>query len=85
MKRGRPSKRGIIQKNVLSVLDQKKTPLTISALTRILSERTGERISWNTVYKYVDELVQANRVKVIKLPHSKESDKDGLSVYMLNE
>lgn len=83
MKRGRPSKRGTIRRAVLEILGQADTPLTTSALSRLVSERVGGVVSWNTTQKYVRELVESNVVQPIILPHSKLSGKGGLTVYIL--
>jgi hypothetical protein len=85
MKRGRPSKRSSIQGVVLETLGTSNTPLTISALAKISSERLQQRISWNTVEKYVRELVETEKVQPISLPHSKESNKTGLTVYSIKK
>lgn len=83
MKRGRPSKRGTIHKEILSVLEETRTPMTTSALGRIVSERTNASVSWNTIQKYLRELVEVNKVQPMILPHSKETGKDGLTVYTI--
>jgi len=83
MKRGRPSKRSKIKDALLYVMKTVNAPLTISSMTRLVSDRLGEKISWNTVRKYVREMIETNNVDVIRLPHSKKEGKDGLTVYML--
>jgi len=83
MKRGRPSKRTKIKEVLLAVMKEINAPLTISSMTNMVSGRLGEAISWNTVRKYVQEMVETNAIEVIRLPHSKEEGKDGLTVYML--
>lgn len=85
MKRGRPSKRTDIRKAILTALENSPVPLTTSVLARMLSEEAGSRISWNTVQKYLRELVEANRVHPISLPHSKKSGETGLTVYTLKK
>jgi hypothetical protein len=85
MKRGRPSKRSAIQGTVLEVLGSSSTPLTISALVKISSEKLQQSISWNTVEKYVRELVETERIQPICLPHSKELNKPGLTVYSIKK
>lgn len=85
MKRGRPSKRTVIQTNILQVLEQKQIPMTISALAKYSSQNLGTVISWNTIQKYVQELVETNKVQAIPLPHSKEENKEGLTVYTLKK
>ena len=85
MKRGRPSKRSVIQTNVLQILEQKQIPMTISALAKYSSQTLGSAISWNTIQKYVQELVETNKIQAIPLPHSKEENKEGLTVYTLKK
>jgi len=83
MKRGRPSKRGHIQQAILTTLEKSNTPLTISAVARIISEEIGSQISWNTIQKYIRELTEANKIQPMALPHSKKSGETGLTVYTL--
>lgn len=83
MKRGRPSKRTVLRKAILTTLGKSKTPMTTSAVGRLISEELGERISWNTTQKYLRELVEANKVQPIPLPHSKKSGEAGLTLYTL--
>lgn len=85
MKRGRPNTRSVIQTNVLEVLSASSLPMTSSSLRRIVSKQLGKEISWNTVKKYVNELVQLEKLQRVVLPHSKEEGKDGLIVYMLKK
>jgi len=85
MKRGRPSKRADMRKAILTVLEKSKVPLTTSALGRIVSEESGARASWNTIQKYIRELVETNHVQPIALPHSKKSGETGLVVYTLKK
>lgn len=85
MKRGRPSKRTIVQANILQIFEQKQLPMTISALAKYTSQSVGQTLSWNTVQKYVQELVEMNKLQAIPLPHSKEENKEGLTVYALKK
>lgn len=85
MRRGRPNIRTIIQSNLLSVLGSSQTPMTISGLTRLISKETSRQISWNTIQKYVEELIKIDKVQAITLPHSKQEDKDGRTVYMIKK
>jgi hypothetical protein len=52
-------------------------------MARIVSEKTKEKVSWNTVQKYLQELVETNKVQAVALSHSKEAGKTGLTVYTL--
>jgi len=45
----------------------------------------NRRLSWNTVQKYLQELVDLGKVEVISTPHSKKDGKEGLTVYMLKK
>lgn len=85
MKRGRRSKRELIQTNILEILSSSTVPLNISALRRLISQKINQRISWNTVQKYLDELVQVNRIQPISTPHSKIEGKDGLTLYKIKK
>lgn len=85
MKRGRPPMRHDIHKEVIRILSDGDTPKTTSVLTKELSQVLNKRLSWNTVDKYVQELVQVGRVQPIELPHSKDDQKSGLTVYTLKK
>ncbi len=85
MKRGRPNVRHIIQSKLIDILTTSQTPMTTSALTRFVSNQANKQVSWNTVEKYLRELIEANRVQAIVLPHSKVDDKNGLTVYTLKK
>lgn len=85
MKRGRPSVRSVIQTNLLTILSSSQTPLTISSLTRFVSKEVNRNVSWNTIQKYLEELIQIEKVQAIELPHSKIENKNGLTVYVLKK
>jgi predicted transcriptional regulator len=85
MKRGRPNKRNEIQFYILKILSSINTPLTISTITRLISNELKTRVSWNTVQKYIQELVKLNKVQTITVPHSKIENKDGLTLYILKK
>jgi len=85
MKRGRPAIRNIMYDTILNVLSESQVPLTVSNLAKFSSQKTGRNLSWNTAQKYVQELVEVNRVQPITLPHSKDPGKDGLTVYTLKK
>lgn len=85
MKRGRPSVRITVQTNILEVLSSSQFPMTISSLAKIISPKVGRTVSWNTVQKYLDELVQLNKIQPMPLPHSKIEGKTGLVVYQLKK
>lgn len=85
MKRGRPNVRETIQSNLMTVLSSSQTPLTVSSLTRFVSKEANKSISWNTVQKYLSELIEAEKVQAISLPHSKIENREGLTVYVLKK
>jgi len=85
MKRGRPPVRHTIQSNILEVLSSSPMPHTISSLAKIISPKVGRTVSWNTIQKYLDELVQVGKIQPISLPHSKIEGKTGLTVYQLKK
>lgn len=85
MKRGRPSKRFPIQSLILEVLREGKVPMSVLSITKKISEKTNSNVSWNTVKKYLDELVRLDKVRSITLPHSKIEGKDGLTIYTLKK
>lgn len=83
MKRGRPNKRASVHALILDILGATASPMTVSAMARIVSEKLGETVSWNTVQKYLQELVETNKVQAVSLQHSKVVGKTGLTVYTL--
>ncbi len=85
MKRGRPDVRDKVQSNLVSILSTSETPLTVSTLTRFVSKDFNRTVSWNTVQKYLDELVEGEKVQAIQLPHSKIEDRMGLTVYVMKK
>jgi len=85
MRRGRPAIRSLMHETLVTLLSESPVPLTISNLAKIASERTGRRLSWNTAQKYLQELVELNKVQPLVLPHSKKENEAGLTVYMLKK
>ena len=85
MRRGRPSKRIEISNSILNIFAASQTPLTIARLAKLVSEGKEKPISWNTIQKYLDSLVQQDKVQAIVLPHSKDETKKGLTVYTLKK
>ncbi len=85
MKRGRPSKRFLIQSEIVSLLSSSNIPLTTAFITKALSKKLNQNINWNTVEKYVKELVNNDKIQPIELPHSKKEGKKGLTVYTLKK
>lgn len=85
MKRGRPSTRLEIQKEVIEALSSTNMPITISSIAREISKKLGRSVSWNTVQKYIEELIAMDKVSPIHLPHSKKAGETGLVVYTLKK
>lgn len=85
MKRGRPNIRHDVQNDIISILTRFNTPVTISLISKEISKTVNREISWNTVQKYVQELVESGRINAIQLQHSKEENKNGLVVYTLKK
>ncbi len=83
MKRGRPNVRREIQKEIINVLSTKNIPMTTSNIAREISKKLNKRVSWNTVEKYIKELVNMDKVTPIQLPHSKKQGERGLTLYKL--
>lgn len=85
MKRGRPSKRFEIQNLILESLREVNTPISKNAIRSMISRKIGKQVSWNTVNKYLEELVGIGKVEAIPTPHSKKEGKKGLTVYILKK
>ena len=85
IKRGRPTIRIEVQNSILNTLSEKGIPLTISALAKAISNKMQRTVSWNTIQKYIDELIAMGKIKPIDLPHSKDETKKGLTVYTINK
>ncbi len=85
MKRGRPATRNEATTAILNVLEKSQVPLTTSSIRSIISKELTRKFSWNTVQKYVNELIQTNRLNATNLPHSKIPNKTGLTVYTLKK
>lgn len=83
MKRGRPTVRTEIQKEIIEALSSTNLPMTVSGMARNISTKLNRRISWNTIEKYTRELVAMDKVAPITLPHSKKSGESGLVVYTM--
>ena len=85
MKRGRPAARNKMKTLILDVLGKSEVPITTASIQHILSKEPEQKFSWNTIQKYLDELVKTNRISAIDLPHSKSENKPGLTVYTLKK
>lgn len=85
MKRGRPTVRIEVQREIIEVLSSKNVPMTTSSIANAISKKLGKKVSWNTIEKYINELVAMDKVSPIVLPHSKQEGKDGLTVYTIKK
>lgn len=85
MKRGRPNIRYNVQSEIISLLTKFHTPITVSVLLKEINKSLNREMSWNTVQKYVRELVESGKIQAIQLPHSKIDNKSGLVVYTLKK
>lgn len=85
MKRGRPNIRRIVQGEITNILSKFNTPLAVSIISKEVSKMLNKPVSWNTVQKYIQELVESGIVQAIQLPHSKLENKPGLVVYTLKK
>ena len=83
MKRGRKSLREEVKSKILDVLSNTELPLTTSSIKMLIFKKFNKNLSWNTVQKYLDELVKSNQITAISLPHSKDKEKAGITVYIL--
>jgi len=85
MKRGRRSLKSQVESQILDILSNTNTPLTPSSIKKLILNRFDKNLSWNTVQKYLDELMKRGEVSSIQLPHSKIKGRAGLRVYILKK
>jgi hypothetical protein len=85
MKRGRPNSRSIVSRLILSTLESSQLPLATSTICKMIEKGTSKRVSWNTTQKYIDELIAVGKIEPITLPHSKDENKKGLTVYSVKK
>jgi len=85
MKRGRHNMRRSVQEEIIKVVSSFNTPITTSVMRKEISKILNRNISWNTIQKYLTELVETGRIQPIQLPHSKLENKSGLIVYALKK
>lgn len=85
MKRGRHNMRRSIQEEIIKVVSSFNTPITTSVMRKEVSKILNQNTSWNTIQKYLTELVEAGRIQPIQLQHSKVENKPGLTVYTLKK
>ncbi len=84
MKRGRPRLRNVIKPLILEILTD-NTARSINSIKKEISKKLHKRVSWNTIQKYLQELIEGGKVEAISTPHSKKEGKEGLTVYMLKK
>lgn len=85
MRRGRPNSRTTLKTMISEILSQSQVPLNTSAIKNTILKIHNKNYSWNTVHKYINELVQTDKVAAIQLPHSKQQNKTGVTVYTLKK
>jgi hypothetical protein len=83
MKRGRPSARNKIKPILIEILTSDRLPKSANSLKKTIDRELKKDVSWNTIKKYLDELVQTDVVQPIRLQHSKEEKREGLTLYTL--
>lgn len=74
-----------IQEEIIKAVSSFNTPITTSVMRKEVSKILNRNISWNTIQKYLTELVEAGRIQPIQLQHSKLENKPGLTVYTLKK
>lgn len=62
---GRRPYRQVFYSLLLSVLSE-EIPQNIEAIRRHVSIKVGKEISWNTVKKYIDELVEMGKIEKVQ-------------------
>jgi TATA-binding protein-associated factor Taf7 len=82
MKRGRPDLRKTISPLIMETLSDYSSR-SIHSIEKEVSRRLGKNISWNTVQKYLQELIEIGKVEAVSTVHSKTEGKEGLTVYSL--
>ena len=85
MRRGRPSSRNALKTLIHEILEKSQVPLNTSSVKNIMLKESKQHYSWNTIQKYINELVRADKVAAIQLPHSKIQNKTGVTVYTLKK
>jgi len=83
MKRGRPNVRNRIKPLIVEIISSNRLPISVNNLKKGIENELKKEISWNTVKKYLDELVKIDVIQPIILPHSKVDKKEGMVVYTI--
>jgi hypothetical protein len=81
MKRGRPAKRYVIYEKILEYFEKNPFPSNVEKIREFISKELNENVSWNTVRKYLEELVKLDKLRKIVLPHSKDKNKEGITLF----
>ena len=71
MKRGRPNVRNKIKPILIEILTLDRLPRSANSLKKSIDKELKKDVSWNTIKKYLDELVQTDVIQPIRLQHSK--------------
>jgi fido (protein-threonine AMPylation protein) len=83
MKRGRPSMRNVVKPLIIEFLSDGMAK-SINSIAMEVSRKLGKRVSWNTIQKYIQELIEADRIQAIASYPTKKGGK-GLTVYILKK
>lgn len=83
MQRGRPSKDDEIRPLIIEVLKKTNAHVNISYIKRYVEEELKSGISWNTIYRLVQELIRAGKVEPFVTTRSKGKRKVTFVVYSL--
>ncbi|TAL47871.1 hypothetical protein EPN87_01990 [archaeon] len=83
MKRGRPNVRNTVSKSIVTILESSRLPMATSTICKMIEKDTQKKVSWNTVQKYIDEMMSLGKIEPTVLPHSKDENKKGLTVYSI--
>jgi len=68
MKTGRPAMRRQFREHILNALSDHEYPATVTGLKRRVESQCGRPCGWDTVRKYLDELVAERLVMRQALP-----------------
>ncbi len=74
-KRG-PKPKTELKEEILRILRETERPLNIYSIQKKLQDRKPEGPSWNTVHKYIQELVSNDKIEEVKVT-------DGSTIYQV--
>ena len=80
MKHGRPAMREHFRHEILEALQQLPYPVTVSTIRHLVEARSAQRSGWDTIQKYLEELV-AERL-VLRQPLPTQPGRKPLVVYL---